>query len=105
MECCSITELRNKEVINAKSGCRIGFVSDVEINTCDGKLVSIIVWGKCRCFGLFGKDDDIRICWNDIQVIGDDTILVCADIPERPQRPPKRPSGGKGGFFENLFRY
>ena len=46
MSCCSITELRNKEVINAKSGCRIGFVSDVEINTCDGRLVSIIVWGK-----------------------------------------------------------
>ena len=61
MDCCSITELRNKEVINAKSGCRVGFVSDVEINTCDGRLVSIIVWGKCRCFGLFGREDDMRM--------------------------------------------
>lgn len=104
MDCCSITELRNKEVINAKSGCRVGFVSDVEINTCDGRLSAIIIWGRARCFGLFGKDDDIRICWENIQVIGNDTILVCADIPDRPPKPSHR-SGGRSGFFDNLFRY
>ena len=103
MECCSITELRNKEVINAKSGCRVGFVSDVEINTCDGRLSAIIIWGRPRCFGLFGKDDDIRICLENIQVIGNDTILVCADIPERPPRPGHR--GSRGGFWGNLFNY
>lgn len=104
MDCCSITELRNKEVISAKTGCRIGSVCDVEINTCDGSLVSIIVWGRTRFFGLFGKEEDIRICWSDIQVIGEDTILVCCDLPGRPPRPPRKP-GGRGGFFESLFRY
>ena len=103
MECCSITELRNKEVINAKSGCRVGFVSDVEINTCDGRLSAIIIWGRPRCFGIFGKDDDIRICWENIQVIGNDTILVCADIPEKPPRPGHRPP--RQGFWGNLFNY
>ncbi|MBQ8029863.1 MAG: YlmC/YmxH family sporulation protein [Clostridia bacterium] len=95
MDCCSITDLRNKEVISAKSGCRLGHVSDVEINTCDGKLVAVIVWGRSRCFGLLGRDDDIRICWEDIEVIGADTILVCKE-------PEKRPSSRKG-LFENLF--
>ena len=76
---CSITELRNKEVINAKNGCRLGCVSDVEIDTCSGCIVSIIIWGKCKCFGLISKEDDIKICWKDIEVIGDDTILVCCD--------------------------
>ncbi len=104
MECCSITELRNKEVINAKSGCRIGFVSDVEINTCDGRLSAIIIWGRPRCFGLFGKEEDIRVCWENIQVIGHDTILVCADIPDRHQRPSHRPPP-RAGLFDNLFRY
>ena len=74
---CSFTELRNKEVINAKTGCRLGCVSDVEIDTCSGCIVSIIIWGKGKCFGLISKDDDIKICWKDIEVIGDDTILVC----------------------------
>lgn len=76
---CSITELRNKEVINAKNGCRLGCVSDVEIDTCSGCIVSIIIWGKGKCFGLLPREEDIKICWKDIEVIGDDTILVCCD--------------------------
>lgn len=76
---CSITELRNKEVINTKTGCRLGCVNDVEIDTCSGCIVSIIIWGKGKCFGLISRDDDIKINWKDIEVIGDDTILVCCD--------------------------
>ncbi|MCM1364014.1 MAG: YlmC/YmxH family sporulation protein [Faecalibacterium sp.] len=97
MGCCSITDLRSKEVISAKTGCRIGNVSDVEIDTCDGKLVSLIIWGKGRCFGMFGRDEDICIPWEDIEVIGDDTILVCKEIQHRP--PPNR-----RGIFDGLFR-
>ena len=58
---CSITELRNKEVINAKTGCRLGLISDVEIDTCSGCIVSIIIWGRGKCFGLLPKEDDIKI--------------------------------------------
>lgn len=77
---CSITELRNKEVINTKTGCRLGCVSDVEIDTCSGCIASIIIWGKGRCLGMLHGNDDIKIYWKDIEVIGDDTILVCCDI-------------------------
>lgn len=98
MSCCSVTELRNKEVISAKTGCRLGTVSDVEIDTCSGKLVSIIIWGKGKCGGLFGRDDDICIPWEDIEVIGDDTILVCKEIEHRPTPTNRR------GLFDGLFR-
>lgn len=76
---CSITDLRNKEVINAKNGCRLGCVSDVEIDTCSGCVVSIVIWDKGKCFGLLPGDGDIKIRWNDIEVIGNDTILVCCE--------------------------
>ena len=79
MNCC-VTELRNKEVINAKTGCRLCCVSDVEIVTYSGCIVSIIIWGKGRCLGLLKGNDDIKIPWNNIEVIGDDTIIVCCDI-------------------------
>lgn len=98
MNCC-VTDLRNKEVINSKSGCRLGQVCDVEIDTCTGCIVSVIIWGRARCFGLFGKEEDIKICWNDIEVIGDDTVLVCADsIGERGAR-------GRKGLFDGIFRF
>lgn len=96
---CSITELRNKEVINAKNGCRLGCVSDVEIDTCSGCLVSIIIWGRGRCLGLMPRDEDIRICWKDIEVIGDDTILVCCS-----ENVACCNSSRKRNFFDMLFK-
>lgn len=97
---CSITDLRNKEVINAKNGCRLGCVSDVEIDTCTGCLVSIIIWGKGRLFGLMRGNDDIKICWKDIEVIGDDTVLVCCDA----NYPPCRDQCSRRSFIDSLFK-
>ena len=73
---CSITDLRSKEVINVDDGCRLGCVSDVEIDTCTGCLVSIIVFFGHGVCGFLGRGEEIVICWKDIVVIGDDTILV-----------------------------
>ncbi len=73
---CTITDLRAKEVVNIDNGCRLGCVTDVEIDTCTGCLVSINVFcGKGIC-GVFGRGDEFTVCWKDIIVIGDDTILV-----------------------------
>ena len=76
MNCC-ITDLRCKEVINKSDGCRLGLVSDVEVDSCCGRVVALIVYGKPKYWGLCGKRERIRICWEDIEVIGNDTILVC----------------------------
>ena len=62
MNCC-ITELRCKEVINKADGCRIGLVSDIEVDSSCGCVVAIIVYGRPRYFGLCGKRERIRICW------------------------------------------
>ncbi len=88
MSCC-IAELRNKEVICKSNGARLGNVDDVEIDICNGKLVSIIIYGKTKVMGFFGKCDDIVIPWCDIEVIGEDAILVNFTCP-CPSPPPPR---------------
>lgn len=70
------TNLRCKEVINICDGCRLGYVSDVELDLVCGKVVAILVPGPCRFFGLFGRDHDYVIPWNCIKRIGGDIILV-----------------------------
>ena len=70
------TELRNKEVIHVREGCRLGYVSDLTIDIDCGKIVCIIVPGPCRFFGLFGREDDYVIPWSCIRRIGEDIILV-----------------------------
>ena len=93
---CHFSDIRCKEVISIKSGCRIGFVDDVEIDSCTAKICRIIVYGKSRCFGIFGREEDIFINWSDIEIIGEDTILVGCDFPNQTKR--------KGGFLKNLFK-
>ena len=74
-----VTELRCKEVINITDGQRLGFVSDVEVQLPEGKVLALVVPGPCRFFGLFGRKDDFVIPWNCIRQIGDDIILVEID--------------------------
>lgn len=77
---CRIVELRHKEVINSSDGCRVGFVDDVELDTASAQVRSIIVFGRPRFFGILGRSEDIVIPWSDIQLIGEDTILICTNI-------------------------
>ena len=88
MSCC-IAELRNKEVICKSNGTRLGNVDDVEIDITNGKLVSIIIYGKSRMMGFWGKCEDITIPWCEIDVIGEDTILVNCTCPQMPPPPPR----------------
>ena len=70
---CFLTELKNKEVINITSGKRLGYVSDIELDICDARLVSIIIPGES---GLFSKAPSIKIPWACIEHIGEDLIIV-----------------------------
>ena len=76
MGCCRTAELRHKEVINSLDGCRLGTVDDIEIDTVTAKLISVIIYGRPRFFGIFGRSDDLVINWENIELIGEDTIIV-----------------------------
>lgn len=82
MGCC-IAELRNKEVICKVNGTRMGNVDDVEIDIASGRLEAIVIYGKGKVLGLWGKCEDIIIPWCDIDIIGEDTILVNYCLPAR----------------------
>ena len=91
---CRIADLRNKQVVCIKNGCVLGYIYDVEFNTCEGTLTAIIIPGRPRFFGIFGHDEDIVIPWSEIEVIGEETVLVTTDsAPYTPRV--------KKGFFTN----
>lgn len=98
MNCC-VTDLREKEIINLKDGCRLGSVCDVEIDTCTGRVLALIVFGKSKFMGFGARTDDIRIAWEEIEVIGDDTILVRFDCPAT-----CKPTSKKKNALDSLFR-
>ena len=69
-------ELRRKEVINLHSGCRMGYVGDVELCVPEGTVKAVIVFGKSFFFGLFGRGEEYYIPWDCIQRFGEDILLV-----------------------------
>ncbi len=73
---CSISSLCDKDVITVENGLKVGTVTDVEFDTSTGSITALIICGKQGFFGMIGKTEDIRINWCDIEIIGDDTILV-----------------------------
>ncbi len=73
---CKIDELRSLTVVCVENGTVLGFVGDVEFDTESGKLLSILIPGRPRGFGLFGREEDIIIPWEAIEVIGEETVLV-----------------------------
>lgn len=72
----SLESLRRREVIDIKTGERLGFIDDAEINIETSQTVALIIYGRERLFGLFGRENDIIIPCNKINVIGEDVILV-----------------------------
>lgn len=88
-----LQELRCKEVVNICDGARLGFVTDLVVDADTGRVVSLVVPGPCRKFGLLGREDDYLIPWGCIKRIGDEIILVDI-VPEQVRVP--RP---KKGFF------
>ena len=93
---CKLSELRNKEVISCENGCRIGCVDDLEVDTSNAQVVALIIYGRLKLFGLLGRKDDFIIPWRNIELIGEDTILVksCAQ---------KRPKTKKKSVFSRFF--
>lgn len=96
---CRITDMHNKEVINVCDGQRLGCVDDVEVDTCTAELVAIVVHGRGKLFGLLGRCDDIVIGWREIEVIGEETVLVNHPMPAC--KPCARKNGNNilGGLF------
>lgn len=82
---CTLSDLRYKEVINIKTGQRLGYVCDAEIDMSDGRVKALIVPGQRKLGGLFPGEADYCLPWDSISLMGDDIILteVCRPMPTR----------------------
>lgn len=70
------SDLREKEVVNVKDGSKLGLISDIEVNLEAGRIEAIIIPGPGKILGLFGKNEDYVIKWQNIVRIGVHVILV-----------------------------
>ena len=84
------SDFRYKEVINVRSGQRLGYVCDALFTAPDGRITALVVPGKAKYFGLLGREEDYVLPWECISRIGDDLILVESEHGIRREKRPKR---------------
>ena len=84
-------ELCRKDVVNVRNGEKLGRVNDLQLALRTAQVLAIIIYGHRRCFGLFGREEDLVIPWARIEKIGDDVIFVNIDGLPRPM--PPKPGG------------
>ncbi|MBQ9845445.1 MAG: YlmC/YmxH family sporulation protein [Oscillospiraceae bacterium] len=72
----SLSLLSQKDVISVVTGQNIGRVDDIEFCRENAKVQYLVIFGRPRFFGLFGREEDVRIPWENVVTIGRDAILV-----------------------------
>ena len=73
---CTLSEIRSKEIISLRSGTKLGYADDIEFETDNMTVRSLVIYGRLKLFGLLGRDEDMVISGDHIEKIGTDTILV-----------------------------
>jgi len=71
-----LSDLRDRELIDIAEGSRFGCVGDVEVDWEQGKILSLVVPGRLRFFGLLGREEDIIVPVEAVKRFGEDLILV-----------------------------
>ena len=71
----SFNELCRKDVINVCDGAKLGTIAELEFDSCNGQICSLIL-SRCSGFFSFKNECRIQLPWNRLECIGDDTILV-----------------------------
>ena len=72
----SLSVLCQKDVISIVTGQNIGRVDDIEFCSEDALVRYLVIFGRPRLFGIFGRSEDVKIPWENVVKIGQDAILV-----------------------------
>ena len=89
-----LSDLKTKDVVSIVIGQNIGRADDVEFDEKTAVIHNIVIFGRPKFFGIFGREKDLKISWKDIVTIGKDVVLINA---------PEIYGGGKNGKTNVTF--
>lgn len=72
----TISDFKNKQAVSVDNGMVLGFIGDLEIDCENGTVSNLVIYGRSRLMGALGREEDLKIPWSNIEVIGDETVLV-----------------------------
>lgn len=88
-------ELCAKEIVQLQDGVCLGRADDLVLEPATARVQSLLLLGRPRLFGLMGRDETLTIPWEQIETVGQDTILVRTQLTPPPQTPPTQGLWGR----------
>jgi len=83
------SELCGKEVVSVTSGARLGQIDDAEIDDRTAQVKRLYIYARGLFGGMFSREGDLIIEWDDIDKIGSDIVLVKNEV-EKVSAPRKK---------------
>lgn len=75
-----LSDLQNKDVVDIKTGEKIGNVIDIVISSETGNILKMIIYDNKGFIRMLRGNDEMSISWNQIKKIGTDVILVSRNL-------------------------
>ncbi len=73
---CTLEELRQKEVIDMRTGERLGFIDDLEIDLDSRIIRGFRIYGRRFFSGIFRREPDLFIPYDAVKLYGKDVLLI-----------------------------
>lgn len=71
-----VSDFGVRDVINLVDGAKLGPVKDMYIDLESGQIVSLVLSGERKFFGMLSAGGDVVVPWERIKKIGVHTVLV-----------------------------
>lgn len=71
-----ISDLSSRDIVNMADGAKLGSVKDLHVDMETGQVLSLVLSGGKKYFGLLGAGKDVVVPWDKVKKIGVHTVLV-----------------------------
>ncbi len=72
----NLEDLRRKEVIDLRTGEKLGYIDDVELDVDSRTIRGYVIYGRRYFCGLIRREDDLFIPCDAIRLYGKDVLLT-----------------------------
>ncbi|MBQ6284988.1 MAG: YlmC/YmxH family sporulation protein [Bacilli bacterium] len=71
-----LSELQRKDIIDIKSGKKVGRIIDVEFDQSNGYMIKFIIERAHFVKSLFSQSEELSIKFTQIKKMGEDVVLI-----------------------------
>ncbi|MEG0397135.1 MAG: YlmC/YmxH family sporulation protein [Oscillospiraceae bacterium] len=83
----NLYDLCERDIVSLASGVNLGKIDDICFDETNAKITHIVIFGRSKFFGLFGREADTEIPWAEIVKIGEDVVLVRGELSHSEKKP------------------